>query len=77
MTRLKRTIVSACAAGFLLMLTPATSNIYIVGQSILLAKENNGQASYNRGYQLGRKDARSNPNGGNRRHRDEVFAMGF
>jgi hypothetical protein len=48
------------------------SNIYIVGTSVLLAKENNWQASYNRGYQLGRKDARSNPNGVNRRHRDET-----
>ena len=72
MTRLKRTIVSACAAGFLLMWTAATSNICIVGTSVLLAKQNNGQASYNRGYQLGRKDARSNPNGDSRRHRDET-----
>ena len=72
MTPLKRIIVSACASGFLLMLTAAMPNIHIVGKSVLLAKENNGQASYNRGYQLGRKDARSNPNGGNRRHRDEA-----
>jgi hypothetical protein len=72
MTRLKITIVSACAAGFLMMLTVAMSNIHIVGTPVLLAKENNGQASYNRGYQLGRKDARSNPNGVNRRHRDEA-----
>ena len=40
--------------------------------SVLLAKENNGQASYNRGYQLGRKDARANPNGDKRRHGDET-----
>ena len=56
----------------LLMLTATMSNIHIVGTSVLLAKENNGQASYNRGYQLGRKDVRSNPNGANRRHRDEA-----
>jgi ribosome modulation factor len=55
-----------------MMLTVAMSNIHIVGTPVLLAKENNGQASYNRGYQLGRKDARSNPNGVNRRHRDEA-----
>ena len=72
MTRLKNTIVNVFAAGFLLIWTGATSNISIVGMSVLLAKENNGQASYNRGYQLGRKDARSNPNGDRRRQRDET-----
>jgi len=70
MTRLKRIIASACAAGFLLMWTAGVSSIDIVGTSVLLARQN-GQASYNRGYQLGRKDARSNPNGDRRRHRDE------
>jgi hypothetical protein len=72
MTRLKNTIVSTFAAGFFLIWTGVTSNISIVGMSVLLAKENNGQASYNRGYQLGRKDARANPNGDKRRHGDET-----
>lgn len=72
MTRLKNTIVSTFAAGFFLIWTGARSNISIVDMSVLLAKENNGQASYNRGYQLGRKDARANPNGDKRRHGDET-----
>jgi len=72
MKRLKSIVVNAFAAGFLLMWTAATSNLNIIGTSVLLAKQNNPQASYNRGYQLGRKDARSNPSGKSRRHRDET-----
>jgi hypothetical protein len=43
----------------------------VTGRSCWRIKTNNGQASYNRGYQQGRMDARSNRNGSNRRHRAE------
>jgi hypothetical protein len=36
----------------------------------LLAQQNNPKASYNQGYQLGRKDAKANRNSDYRRHQD-------
>ena len=39
--------------------------------AVLLAKQNNGQASYNQGYQQGRKDARDNRDSDYRRQRDD------
>jgi hypothetical protein len=76
MTRVKRIVATACAVSFLLDWT-GMSNMQLlipfrsVGASVLLAKQNNGQASYNRGYQQGRKDAKDNRNGDYRRQRDE------
>ena len=40
------------------------------GASVLLAQQNNAKASYNQGYQLGRKDAKANRNSDYRRHQD-------
>jgi hypothetical protein len=71
MTRLQKNIVAACAATFLLPWTAGMSTIQFSDRSVLLANQNNGQASYNRGYQQGRMDARSNQNGGKRRQRAE------
>jgi len=75
MTRVKRIVTTACAASLLLGWT-GMSNMQLLipfrpAGSVLLAAQNNGQAAYNRGYQLGRKDARSNRNSDNRRQRNE------
>jgi len=87
MTRVKRIVTTACTASFLLGWT-GMSNMQLLipfrstGASVLLA-QNNGKASYNQGYQLGRKDARSNRNSDNRRQRNESsqwnseFARGY
>jgi hypothetical protein len=72
MTPLKRSIVAACAVPFLLSWTAGISTtIQFVDRSVLLAQQNNPMASYNRGYQLGRKDAKSGRNSDNRRQRNE------
>ena len=76
MTRVKRIVTTTCAASFLLGWT-GISNIQLlipfrsVGASVLLAEQNNPKASYNQGYQLGRKDAKHGQNSDNRRQRDE------
>jgi flagellar hook assembly protein FlgD len=41
------------------------------GASVLLAQQSNSKASYNQGYQLGRKDAKHGQNSDNRRQRNE------
>jgi hypothetical protein len=76
MTRVKRIVTTTCAASFLLGWT-GMSNMQLlipfrsVGDSVLLAEQNNGKASYNRGYQQGRKDAKDNRNSDYRRQRDD------
>lgn len=76
MTRVKRIVTTTCAASFLLGWT-GLSNLQLLipfraaGASVLLAQQNNSKASYNQGYQLGRKDAKHGQNSDNRRQRNE------
>jgi len=76
MTRVKRIVTTTCAASFLLGWS-GISNIQLLipfrsaGASVLLAEQNNPKASYNQGYQLGRKDAKHGQNSDNRRQRNE------
>ena len=76
MTRVKRIVTTTCAASFLLGWT-GISNIQLLipfrsaVASVLLAQQNNPKASYNQGYQLGRKDAKHGQNSDNRRQRNE------
>ena len=75
MTHVKRIVTTTCAASFLLGWT-GMSNMQLLipfrsaGASVLLAEPNNPKASYNQGYQLGRKDAKANRNSDYRRHKD-------
>jgi hypothetical protein len=76
MIRVKRIVTTACAASFLLGWTGISSVQLLIpfrsaGTSVLLADPNNPKASYNQGYQLGRKDAKSHQNSDNRRQRSE------
>ena len=76
MTRVKRIVTTTCAASFLLGWT-GISNMQLLipfrsaGASVLLAQQNNAKASYNQGYQLGRKDAKHGQNSDNRHQRNE------
>ena len=76
MTRVKRFVATTCAASFLLGWT-GISNMQLLipfrsaGASVLLAQQNNPKASYNQGYQLGRKDAKHGQNSDNRHQRNE------
>jgi flagellar hook assembly protein FlgD len=76
MTRVKRIVTTTCAASFLLGWT-GMSNLQLLipfrsaGASVLLAQQSNSKASYNQGYQLGRKDAKHGQNSDNRRQRNE------
>src|SRR6186713_1060161 len=76
MTRVKRFVATTCAASFLLSWT-GISNMQLLipfrsaGASVLLAQQNNPKASYNQGYQLGRKDAKHGQNSDNRHQRNE------
>jgi flagellar hook assembly protein FlgD len=76
MTRVKRIVTITCAASFLLGWT-GMSNLQLLipfrsaGASVLLAQQSNSKASYNQGYQLGRKDAKHGQNSDNRRQRNE------
>jgi hypothetical protein len=76
MTRVKRIVTTTCAASFLLGWT-GLSNLQLLipfrsaGASVSLAQQNNPKASYNQGYQLGRKDAKHGQNSDNRRQRSE------
>jgi hypothetical protein len=76
MTRVKRIVTTACTASLLLGWT-GISNIQLLipfrsaGASVLLAQQNNPKASYNQGYQLGRKDAKHGQNSDNRQQRNE------
>src|SRR5688572_32230783 len=88
MTRVKSIVTAACAASLLLGWT-GMSNMQLLSPSrstgafVLLAAQNNPKASYNRGYQLGRKDARSNRNSDYRRQSegssqwDAAFSRGY
>jgi hypothetical protein len=75
MTRVKRIVTTACTASLLLGWT-GMSNMQLLipfrsaGASVLLADSNNPKASYNKGYELGRKDAKSHQNSDYRRHKD-------
>jgi hypothetical protein len=75
MTRVKRIVTTTCAASFLLGWT-GISNMQLLipfrsaGTSVLLA-QNNAKASYNQGYQLGRKDAKHGQNSDNRQQRND------
>jgi flagellar hook assembly protein FlgD len=76
MTRVKKIATTACAASLLLGWT-GMSNLQLLipfrsaGASVLLAQQNNSKASYNQGYQLGRKDAKHGQNSDNRHQRNE------
>jgi len=76
MTRVKRIVTTTCAASFLLGWT-GMSNLQLLipfrsaGASVLLAQQNNSKASYNQGYQLGRKDAKHGQNSDNRQQRND------
>jgi hypothetical protein len=76
MTRVKRIVTTTCAASFLLGWT-GMSNLQLLipfrsaDASVLLAQQSNSKASYNQGYQLGRKDAKHGQNSDNRRQRNE------
>ena len=76
MTRVKRIVTTTCVASFLLGWT-GISNMQLLipfrstDASVLLSAQNNGKASYNQGYELGRKDVKSHRNSDNRHQRNE------
>jgi hypothetical protein len=75
MTRMKRILTATCVTSFLLGWTGVPSlQLQIpfrsADASVLLAQQNNPTASYNQGYQLGRKDAKASRNSDYRRHQD-------
>ena len=76
MTRVKRFVATTCAASFLLGWTGASNTQLLIpfrsaSASVLLAQQNNPKASYNQGYQLGKKDAKHGQNSDNRHQRNE------
>ena len=82
MTRVRRIVTTTCAASFLLGWTGMSSMQLLIpfrsaGDSVLLAQQNNPKASYNQGYQLGRKDAKHGQNSDNRHQRNESWNAEF
>jgi len=87
MTRVKTIVTTAFAASFLLGWT-GMSNLQLLipfrsaGTSVLLAKHDNPKASYNHGYQQGRKDAKDRRNSDYRQRNessqwDSEFRRGY
>ncbi|MCI0624749.1 MAG: hypothetical protein L0387_24410 [Acidobacteria bacterium] len=78
MTNLKRIAITSCAASVLFGAV-GTLNIPLnsVGTSVLLARSDKEQNSYNRGYQQGRQDARTQRRADFSRRWDSDFRRGY